>query len=101
VDAKNNTKTKIEVKNDLKDVTSQVEKLDQPISTEIIAKTRNDMSNNTTQNPNNTSCEAVGCYSKADGMVHIKVGTKGVIPLFLCIGCRSKFHLDEFSSDAH
>lgn len=44
---------------------------------------------------NNIVCEAVGCYSKADIEVHIKVGSKGTIPVFLCVECRSKFHLDE------
>jgi hypothetical protein len=57
------------------------------------------MSNNTIQNPNNTTCEAVGCNSKADIHIHLKVGTKGIFPLFLCTKCRSKLRLDELSSD--
>jgi hypothetical protein len=36
------------------------------------------------QNIGNGTCEAVGCYSKASIEIHLKVGTKGIIPLFLC-----------------
>ncbi|HEY7078839.1 MAG TPA: hypothetical protein VH500_03995 [Nitrososphaeraceae archaeon] len=45
-------------------------------------------------NNDNLVCEAVGCRSMADTEVHINVD-KGIIPLFLCSKCRSKFHLDE------
>ncbi len=42
----------------------------------------------------NFVCEAVGCHSKADTEVRVKVA-KGMICLFLCSTCKSKLRLDE------
>ena len=43
---------------------------------------------------NKVICEAIGCHSEADIEVHINIA-KGIIPLFLCSNCKSKFHLDK------
>jgi hypothetical protein len=95
MDAKNNTKTKI--KNDL---TPQLEKLDEATSTEIIfMENKQDLPENVAETAPRNTCEAVGCYSQASTTVHLKDGTKGIIPLFLCKKCRSELHLDEVSAD--
>lgn len=47
------------------------------------------------QNIGNSTCEAVGCYSKASIEIHLKVGTKGMIPLFLCANCTPKLCPDD------
>jgi hypothetical protein len=48
--------------------------------------------NNVSQeNNNNVICEAVECNAQATSKLAIRVGTKGVIFLFLCDNCRPKF----------
>jgi hypothetical protein len=47
------------------------------------------------QNIGDSTCEAVGCYSKASIEIHLKVGTKGMIPLFLCANCTPKLCPDD------
>lgn len=39
----------------------------------------------------NSICEAVGCFARATNNIAVKVGTLGVISLFLCNDCISKF----------
>jgi hypothetical protein len=64
MDAKNSAKTKI--KNDFKQVTLQLEKLDQPISTEIILrKNKQDLSENIAdRNRHSITCEAWNVIQK-------------------------------------
>ena len=47
------------------------------------------------QNIGNSTCEAVGCYSKVSIEIYLKVGTKGIIPLFLCANCKAKLCPDD------
>jgi len=47
------------------------------------------------RNGHSITCEAINCYLKADTEVHLKVGTKGMIPLFLCANCKSKLLVDD------
>jgi hypothetical protein len=99
MDAKNSAKTKI--KSSFKQVAPHLEKLHESTSTEIFLREnkQNLPKDIAYANPHNIMCEAIDCYSKADTEVHLKVGTKGIIPLFLCTKCRSKLALDEVSAD--
>ena len=36
-------------------------------------------------------CEVVGCQSKANVEVRLKVGAKRILPLFFCDNCKRKF----------
>jgi hypothetical protein len=96
MEAENSPKAKI--RSDFKQVTPQLEK---PTATEIIlSENKHGLPENTADtNPHNIMCEAVGCYSQADTKIHLKVGSKGIIPLFLCTTCKSKLHLSESSED--
>jgi hypothetical protein len=97
MDANINAKTKSEPK----DVTSKIQKIGYPVSTEIsLMKNNQDMSEDiAATNPHNIMCEAVGCYSQADTKVHVKVGSKGLIPVFLCTMCKSKLRLETAESE--
>ena len=44
-----------------------------------------------TETESEVVCEALGCQSKANVEVHLKVGAKRILPLFLCDNCKRKF----------
>ena len=44
-----------------------------------------------TETGNEVVCEAVGCQSKANVEVRLKVGAKRILPLFFCDNCKRKF----------
>jgi hypothetical protein len=48
---------------------------------------------------NDTICEAVRCYSKVAKKVVIKMGSPGIIFLFLCDGCEPRFSSDQTNDD--
>jgi hypothetical protein len=91
MDFKNSEKTKI--KSDFKQAKPQLEKL---TSIELIlGENKQGLPENIADaNRHSVICEALECYSKADTKVHLKVGTKGIIPLFLCTNCKSKLCLE-------
>jgi hypothetical protein len=95
MDAKNIAKTKI--KDDFKQIPPQLEKMDEPIKAEMILteNKQNQSKSIADRNRHSITCEAVNCYSKADTEVYLKVGTKGMISLFLCTNCKSKLLLDD------
>lgn len=48
----------------------------------------------TSSDINNSLCEVVGCYSKADTNIAVHVGSQGTITLLLCNNCVPKFDTD-------
>ena len=44
---------------------------------------------------NRNVCEYVDCFNKAIMTIEVQVGMLGVIPLFLCQNCVSKFQEDQ------
>jgi hypothetical protein len=44
---------------------------------------------------NKDICEAFGCESKATTTIEVPVGVLGIISLFLCEGCVSKFKQED------
>ena len=46
-------------------------------------------------NINKDICECADCYSKATITIAVEVGSLGVISLFLCQNCVSKFQDDQ------
>jgi hypothetical protein len=44
-----------------------------------------------TETESEVVCEAHGCQSKANVEVHLKVGAKRILSLFLCDNCKRKF----------
>ena len=36
-------------------------------------------------------CEAIGCFTQATEKIHVKIGQKGTICLYLCRNCVGKF----------
>jgi hypothetical protein len=44
-----------------------------------------------TETESEVVCEALGCQSKANVEVHLKVGAKRILPLFFCDNCKRKF----------
>jgi hypothetical protein len=46
-------------------------------------------------NVNKGICECIDCFSQATTAIEVSVGVLGVIPLFLCQNCLSKFQDDQ------
>ena len=90
--------TKAKVKESFKQVTPQLE---EPTRTEIIfMENKLDIPENIAdRNRHSITYEAIDCYSKADTQVHLKVGSKRLMPVFLCTVFKSKLHLEIAESE--